>query len=400
MITNPSAITRPIPVKSVLCLRQGHVVRENHRGRSRFTNAASVAWQSLSGLLQNFYHLVRIVQRVHRHIGEKLCANHGGREAAQVNSRVGKLPSQVRGDARPVTACDSNGMEGMRNVKTHLRGRSDFPVTPEWRDEHYSFAGFCAPGDDELQVCARFPKLSQHGRKAAGSVFDGRRPHIDMFHIFHERIHNSSPSSQLLCAKCSLGHEPKRCPHCGGKLRTRKQQKPTPSGTWVTTGLFLQFATFLSPLSLLPGGFKTKKEFLFFLASRDFQTRTATTRRGHLSPSFVIFVVQPVFQVITAELPSSFQVPVIPSPRVAFAAPSLDSVISNGCPAVSFTFHTPSKALAARAAKLVTTTKQVAVTAALVAFSFSALPFDRTAHGRNLLFRTMACFGDLFHCFK
>jgi hypothetical protein len=31
------------------------------------------------------------------------------------------------------------------------------------------------------------------------------------------------------------------------------------------------------------------------------------------SPSFVIFVVQPVFQVITAELPSSFQVPVIPS---------------------------------------------------------------------------------------
>src|SRR6516164_11697464 len=86
------------------------------------------------------------------------------------------------------------------------------------------------------------------------------------------------------------------------------------------------------------------------------------------SPSFVIFVVQPVFQVITAELPSSFQVPVIPSPRVAFAAPSLDSVISNGCPAVSFTFHTPSKALAARAAKPVTTTKQVTVTAAVAAF--------------------------------
>jgi hypothetical protein len=52
-------------------------------------------------------------------------------------------------------------------------------------------------------------------------------------------------------------------------------------------------------------------------------------------PSFVIFVVQPVFQVITAELPSSFQVPVIPSPRVAFAAPPLDSVISNECPAVN-----------------------------------------------------------------
>jgi hypothetical protein len=29
-----------------------------------------------------------------------------------------------------------------------------------------------------------------------------------------------------------------------------------------------------------------------------------------------------------------------------------------------------------------------------------ALPLDRTAHGRNLLFRTMTCLGDLFHCFK
>jgi hypothetical protein len=43
-------------------------------------------------------------------------------------------------------------------------------------------------------------------------------------------------------------------------------------------------------------------------------------------PAFVIFVVQSVFQVITAESPSSFQVPVIPSPRVAFAAPPPDSV--------------------------------------------------------------------------
>src|SRR5215470_4771970 len=85
-------------------------------------------------------------------------------------------------------------------------------------------------------------------------------------------------------------------------------------------------------------------------------------------PSFVIFVVQPVFQVITAELPSSFQVPVIPSPRVAFAAPPLDSVISNGCPAVSFTFHTPSNTLWATVAKLVTPKKQAAVTAAIAAF--------------------------------
>jgi hypothetical protein len=69
-------------------------------------------------------------------------------------------------------------------------------------------------------------------------------------------------------------------------------------------------------------------------------------------PSFVIFVVQPVFQVITAELPSSFQVPVIPSPRVAFAAPPLDSVISNGCPAVSLTFHTRIACLLADGAPL------------------------------------------------
>src|SRR6516164_6516473 len=83
-------------------------------------------------------------------------------------------------------------------------------------------------------------------------------------------------------------------------------------------------------------------------------------------PSFVIFVVQPVFQVITAELPSSSHVPVIPSPRVAFAAPPLDSAISNGYPAVSFTFHTPSNALSARAPKLVTPKKQAAIAAFLI----------------------------------
>jgi hypothetical protein len=35
----------------------------------------------------------------------------------------------------------------------------------------------------------------------AGSVFDGRRPHIDMFHIFHERMHNSSPSEKAMISK-------------------------------------------------------------------------------------------------------------------------------------------------------------------------------------------------------
>src|SRR6516165_10856027 len=96
-------------------------------------------------------------------------------------------------------------------------------------------------------------------------------------------------------------------------------------------------------------------------------------------PSFVIFVVQPVFQVITAELPSSFQVPVIPSPRVAFAAPPLDSMISNGCPAVSFTFHTPSNVLWATAPKLVTTKKQ----AAIAAFLIFVPPGNVHAHDAN-----------------
>src|SRR5450759_226747 len=88
---------------------------------------------------------------------------------------------------------------------------------------------------------------------------------------------------------------------------------------------------------------------------------------------FVIFVVHPVFHVITAALPSSFQVPVIPSARVAFATPSLDKVISKGCPAVSFTFHTPSNALAARLARLVIPIKQAAVTAALIVFLLSLI---------------------------
>ena len=60
----------------------------------------------MPGLFQNFYHLVRILQQVHRRVGEIRFANHGEREAAQVNPPVGKLLSQLRGDARPVTAHD------------------------------------------------------------------------------------------------------------------------------------------------------------------------------------------------------------------------------------------------------------------------------------------------------
>jgi MFS family permease len=89
---------------------------------------------------------------------------------------------------------------------------------------------------------------------------------------------------------------------------------------------------------------------------------------------FVIVVVQPVVQVITAESPSSFHVPFIPSPRVAFATPPLDSVISNGCPAVSFTFHTPSKALAASAAKPIMPKRQAAITAAVAALLIFVAP--------------------------
>jgi hypothetical protein len=44
-------------------------------------------------------------------------------------------------------------------------------------------------------------------------------------------------------------------------------------------------------------------------------------------------------------------VPIIPARREAFAAPPVESVISNGRPTVFFIFHTPSKGLAVRAAK-------------------------------------------------
>ncbi|HAN63709.1 MAG TPA: hypothetical protein DCQ79_07580 [Rhizobiales bacterium] len=81
-----------------------------------------------------------------------------------------------------------------------------------------------------------------------------------------------------------------------------------------------------------------------------------------------IFVVQPVFHVITADLPSSFQVPTMPSPRLAFAFPSPDSVISKSCPVVSFTFHTPSNALAARLLTVVIARTKTAARTAAFAF--------------------------------
>jgi hypothetical protein len=81
------------------------------------------------------------------------------------------------------------------NVETDLRGRTDFPVGLQRRDEHDSLAGVLrrAPGDDDLQVCARIAQSGQHLRKAAGPIFDGCRPNI---HTFHEKIHDSSPSSR------------------------------------------------------------------------------------------------------------------------------------------------------------------------------------------------------------
>jgi hypothetical protein len=103
----------------------------------------------------------------------------------------------------------------------------------------------------------------------------------------------------------------------------------------------------------------------------------------YLPPSFVIFVVHPVFHVITAALPSSFQVPVIPSPLVAFATPPLDNVISKGRPAVSLTFHTPSNALAARLVRLVIPIKQAAVTAALIVFLIIVTPPSREPRQPN-----------------
>jgi hypothetical protein len=89
----------------------------------------------------------------------------------------------------------------------------------------------------------------------------------------------------------------------------------------------------------------------------------------------VIFVVHPVFHVITAALPSSFQVPVIPSPLVAFATPPLDKVTSKGRPAVSLTFHTPSNAACGEARDTRHSNQAgAAVTAALIVFLIIVTP--------------------------
>src|SRR5680860_1722238 len=88
----------------------------------------------------------------------------------------------------------------------------------------------------------------------------------------------------------------------------------------------------------------------------------------------MILVVQPVAHFITAAPPSSSHVPINPSPaRSALAEPSVDRVIWNGFPLVSWTFHTPSNWLAARVAKLVraianTAAKAAAATLAKVDF--------------------------------
>ncbi len=70
----------------------------------------------------------------------------------------------------------------------------------------------------------------------------------------------------------------------------------------------------------------------------------------------------------TPEVPSCFQVPTIPSPRLAVAVPSPDKVISNGFPAVSVTFHAPSNSLAAKQATAITPMAKSAAGMVLVAF--------------------------------
>jgi hypothetical protein len=52
---------------------------------------------------------------------------------------------------------------------------------------------------------------------------------------------------------------------------------------------------------------------------------------------------------------------------------------------VSFTFHTPSKALSARTPKLVTPNKQVAITAAIAAFLIFIPPCNLDADANGAL---------------
>jgi hypothetical protein len=78
----------------------------------------------------------------------------------------------------------------VRDVETQLCGGTDFPVTPQRRDEHDTRPRLLGspPRNYEFQVCSRFPESNQHVRKAAGSILDGRRPNIN---TFHDKIHDT-----------------------------------------------------------------------------------------------------------------------------------------------------------------------------------------------------------------
>jgi hypothetical protein len=85
----------------------------------------------------------------------------------------------------------------------------------------------------------------------------------------------------------------------------------------------------------------------------------------YLSPSFVSVVTQPVSQVITAALPSSFQLPAraLP-PSSPLATPSSDSQIVKAWPLVFSVFHLPTNPLAPNAT--VAKARAAAATVALV----------------------------------
>jgi hypothetical protein len=101
---------------------------------------------------------------------------------------VGELLGELCTNACPVRAGDANAVHGLRDVEARLRGRRDFLVAAQRRDEHDTPAGLVrrTAGNDELQIRPRVAQRRQHAGQPARLIRNGRRPHI---HALDEKIH-------------------------------------------------------------------------------------------------------------------------------------------------------------------------------------------------------------------
>ena len=110
----------------------------------------------VSGLPQKVDYFFRVVQRVHSRIGDELRSERGGGKSPQVDTGVGKLLGQRRDYARLVRANDSNRVERLGDVETHLRGGGNFNIALQRRHKNHAFPRFLrgAPRNNGFQVRA------------------------------------------------------------------------------------------------------------------------------------------------------------------------------------------------------------------------------------------------------